>query len=49
LLGFVPPRIEARIAVTGALDPKLLELQENLRSTASPPAVPGRPGRKCRR
>jgi 4-carboxymuconolactone decarboxylase len=37
LLGFVPPRIEARIAVTGALDPKLLELQEKLRGHAMYP------------
>ena len=28
LIGFVPPRIEARMAVTGALDPTLLEMQE---------------------
>ena len=27
LIGFVPPRIEARINVTGALDPTLLERQ----------------------
>jgi len=32
LLGFLPPRIEARLAVTGALDPKMLELQEQIRS-----------------
>jgi hypothetical protein len=25
LLGFVPPRIEARLNVTGALDPKMIE------------------------
>ncbi|MCX7140342.1 MAG: carboxymuconolactone decarboxylase family protein [Proteobacteria bacterium] len=31
LLGFVPPRIEARLNVTGALDPKMLELQESMR------------------
>ena len=37
LLGFVPPRIEARIAVTGALDPKLLDLQEKLRGHAMYP------------
>ena len=34
LLGFVPPRIEARLAVTGALDPELLDLQERLRAHA---------------
>jgi alkylhydroperoxidase/carboxymuconolactone decarboxylase family protein YurZ len=32
LLGFLPPRIEARLAVTGALDPKMLDLQEQIRS-----------------
>jgi alkylhydroperoxidase/carboxymuconolactone decarboxylase family protein YurZ len=37
LLGFVPPRIEARIAVTGALDPEVLDLQERLRSHAMYP------------
>lgn len=37
LLGFVPPRIRARMAVTGALDPKLLELQEALRAHAMYP------------
>ena len=31
LLGFVPPRIEARLNVTGALDPKMVELQEKMR------------------
>lgn len=31
LLGFVPPRIEARLHVTGALDPKMLDLQEKIR------------------
>ncbi|WP_233835829.1 carboxymuconolactone decarboxylase family protein [Paraburkholderia sp. ZP32-5] len=31
LLGFLPPRIEARFAVTGALDPTILDLQEKLR------------------
>ena len=37
LLGFVPPRIEARLAVTGALDPQLLDLQERLREHAMYP------------
>ena len=37
LLGFVPPRIEARLAVTGALDPDLLDLQERLRARAMYP------------
>ena len=31
LLGFVPPRIEARLNVTGALDPAMLDLQEKIR------------------
>ncbi len=31
LLGFLPPRIEARFAVTGALDPKMVDLQEKMR------------------
>ena len=31
LLGFVPPRIEARLHVTGALDPVMLDLQEQIR------------------
>ncbi|MDB6002677.1 MAG: carboxymuconolactone decarboxylase family protein, partial [Rhizobacter sp.] len=31
LLGFVPPRIEARLAVTGALDPVMVDLQEKMR------------------
>jgi alkylhydroperoxidase/carboxymuconolactone decarboxylase family protein YurZ len=31
LLGFVPPRIEARLNVTGALDPTMLGLQERIR------------------
>jgi 4-carboxymuconolactone decarboxylase len=37
LLGFVPPRIEARINVTGALDPVLLDLQERMRERAMYP------------
>jgi 4-carboxymuconolactone decarboxylase len=37
LLGFVPPRIEARINVTGALDPALLDLQEKMRERAMYP------------
>jgi alkylhydroperoxidase/carboxymuconolactone decarboxylase family protein YurZ len=32
LLGFVPPRIEARLHVTGALDPVMLDLQERIRA-----------------
>lgn len=31
LVGFLPPRIEARLHVTGALDPKMLKLQEDIR------------------
>src|SRR5262245_58565268 len=37
LIGFIPPRIEARINVTGALDPKLLDLQEQMRAHAMYP------------
>ena len=37
LLGFVPPRIEARLAVTGALDAEILDLQERLRGHAMYP------------
>ena len=37
LSGFVPPRIEARMAVTGALDPTLLDLQEKMREHAMYP------------
>lgn len=37
LIGFVPPRIQARIAVTGALDPGLLDMQEKLREHAMYP------------
>jgi 4-carboxymuconolactone decarboxylase len=37
LIGFVPPRIAARINVTGALDPKLLHLQEEVRQHAMYP------------
>lgn len=37
LIGFVPPRIEARLAVTGALDPELVEMQEQMRAHAMYP------------
>jgi len=37
LLGFVPHRIEARINVTGALHPELLDLQEKTRALAMYP------------
>jgi alkylhydroperoxidase/carboxymuconolactone decarboxylase family protein YurZ len=37
LVGFLPPRIEARLSVTGALDPKILALQEELREHAMYP------------
>jgi 4-carboxymuconolactone decarboxylase len=37
LIGFVPPRIEARVAVTGALDPTLLDMQEKMREHAMYP------------
>ena len=32
LLGFVPPRIQGRFQVTGALDPEMVELQERMRA-----------------
>jgi len=38
MLGFVPPRIEARFQVTGALDPEVLDLQERMRSHALYPS-----------
>jgi 4-carboxymuconolactone decarboxylase len=34
LLGFLPPRIEARLTFTGALDAPMVELQEAMRSHA---------------
>jgi alkylhydroperoxidase/carboxymuconolactone decarboxylase family protein YurZ len=37
LIGFVPPRIEARMAVTGAIDPQLLGMQEAMREHAMYP------------
>lgn len=37
LVGFLPPRIEARLSVTGALDPKILAMQEELREHAMYP------------
>jgi 4-carboxymuconolactone decarboxylase len=37
LIGFVPPRIEARLSVTGAIDPTIVELQERMREHAMYP------------
>ena len=37
LIGFVPPRIEARLNVTGALDPDIVDLQEQMRAYAMYP------------
>ncbi len=37
LIGFIPPRIEARMAVSGALDPTIVDLQEMLRKHAMYP------------
>jgi alkylhydroperoxidase/carboxymuconolactone decarboxylase family protein YurZ len=37
LVGFLPPRIEARFHVTGAIDPTTLDLQEKLREHAMYP------------
>jgi alkylhydroperoxidase/carboxymuconolactone decarboxylase family protein YurZ len=38
LLGYLPPRVESRLAVTGALDPELVRLQEEIRAHAMNPA-----------
>lgn len=38
LLGYLPPRVESRLLVTGALDPKLVRLQEEVRAHAMNPA-----------
>jgi 4-carboxymuconolactone decarboxylase len=38
LLGFVPPRIATRFALTGRLDPTSVELQEAIRDHALAPA-----------
>ncbi len=38
LVGFLPPRIEARFHVTGALDPTMLRLQEEIREYGMYPA-----------
>jgi 4-carboxymuconolactone decarboxylase len=38
MIGFMPPRVEARLNVTGALDPDVLALQEDLRDRALNPA-----------
>jgi alkylhydroperoxidase/carboxymuconolactone decarboxylase family protein YurZ len=37
LIGFLPPRIEARLAVTGAIDPEIIDLQEKMRAHAMYP------------
>lgn len=34
LLGFFPPRVEARLTFTGALDPSIVQMQEELRTHA---------------
>ena len=38
LIGFVPPRIQARTDLLGRLDPELLKMQEELRARAMYPA-----------
>lgn len=38
LLGYVPPRIQARFEVTGAIDPAILDMQEDIRAHAMYPA-----------
>ncbi|MDB6000604.1 MAG: carboxymuconolactone decarboxylase family protein [Rhizobacter sp.] len=37
LLGYVPPRIASRFHVTGAMDPRMLDLQEQARTHAMYP------------
>jgi len=37
LLGYVPPRIQSRFAVTGAIDPQILDMQEGIRAHAMYP------------
>jgi alkylhydroperoxidase/carboxymuconolactone decarboxylase family protein YurZ len=37
LLGYVPPRIQSRFAITGAIDPKILDMQEEIRAHAMYP------------
>lgn len=34
MAGFLPPRVEARLAITGTLDPKMVQLQEQARAHA---------------
>lgn len=34
MIGFLPPRVEARLHLTGALDPTILDLQEQVRMRA---------------
>ncbi len=37
MVGFVPPRIQARFEITGALDAEMLDLQERIRAHAMYP------------
>src|SRR5436189_3394156 len=39
LIGFVPPRIQARTDLLARVDPELLEMQENLRQHCMYPSV----------
>ncbi len=34
MAGFLPPRVEARLAVTGSLDPQMVQFQEQVRAHA---------------
>jgi 4-carboxymuconolactone decarboxylase len=34
MIGFLPPRVEARLHLTGALDPVILDMQEKVRAPA---------------
>ncbi len=39
MIGHVPPRVDARLEITGALDPVALQLQETLRDHAMTPGI----------
>lgn len=34
MAGFLPPRVETRLAITGSLDPKMVQFQEQVRAHA---------------
>ncbi len=37
MIGYVPPKVEARMHVTGAIDPQMVALQEQMRAMAMHP------------